>query len=59
MSKKDREYLKLKDLALVKGWHIPPDELYISTWIAYWKACEAYEINQDAGRPVIPHRTGR
>jgi len=41
------------------GWKLPvntafPDE----SWLAYWKAMDAYAHGETAGRPVPPHRSG-
>lgn len=54
------EFMNWQSLAASKGWKLPGNSpLSNETWIAYWKACERYERDPSAGRPVIPHRSGR
>ncbi len=48
-----------------RGWKLPNnDALPKEAWINYWLQCEEYERkvaagDEDPGRPVVPHRTGR
>lgn len=52
------EYKKWLKKAQAKGWKTPVNtELPEHSWIAYWKACDEYELNPNAGRPVVPHRS--
>lgn len=53
------DYKKLLKKAEKKGWKTPINNaIPESAWVAYWQACEEYERNPDAGRPVVPHRSG-
>jgi hypothetical protein len=52
---------KLREKAKKKGWVTPPTALNAfpdHSWVSYWEACEEYERNPNAGRPVPPHRSG-
>jgi hypothetical protein len=51
--------LRLYQLATEKGWKLPPlnDPFLAHSWNIYWAQCEEYERNQEAGRPVAPHRS--
>lgn len=53
------EYEKWLKKAQQRGWKTPANNLHPAhSWVAYWKACETYERNPEAGRPVLPHRSG-
>jgi hypothetical protein len=50
-------FQRLFKKAQKKGWKTPTNNVFPEeTWIAYWQACEEYERNPEAGRPVVPHR---
>lgn len=52
-------YLRWLKKAQEKGWKTPTNNAtQEASWLAYWQACEAYERNPNAGRPVVPHRPG-
>ena len=52
------EYQYWLKKAQAKGWTVPTNNaLPEHSWIAYWLACENYERNPHAGRPVVPHRS--
>jgi len=54
------EYKKYRRLALKHGWKVPTNSVFPDeSWVTYWKGMEAYYVNPDNGRPIIPHRTGR
>lgn len=63
-------YIDWKREAAGRGWQIPPEGSHVShpdwheAWVRYWQAMDDYEEkiasgDQDPGRPVVPHRTGR
>ncbi len=52
------EYQKLLKEAQEKGWKTPTNtSLPQNSWMNYWIACQQYERNPSAGRPVVPHRS--
>lgn len=52
------EFQHWQNLAVAKGWKLPGNSpLPNESWIAHWKACDAYERDPSGGRPVVPHRS--
>ncbi len=51
------------DLALTNavrhGWKTPPSNPPCgeAAWMNFWRQCEAYEKDPNAGRPVVLHRS--
>lgn len=60
---KTGRFNKLLRLAKANGWKTPTVvELDIhgeKTWVNYWMGCDRLKKDPNAGRPIIPHRTGR
>ncbi len=53
------EFKRLSKLAVRKGWKTPANDVFSDeVWIRYWRACEQYERDPSAGRPIPPHRSG-
>jgi len=52
------EFQEWQNKAVARGWKLPGNSpLPNAAWVAYWKACDAYECDPSRGRPVPPHRS--
>lgn len=56
----DLEYEYAREHAQSQGWTCPDSTTIFdkSVWIRYWTDVDASEKNPDAGRAIIPHRSG-
>jgi len=55
------EYEKALSQAKENGYKLPPRDAAVflgeRAWMNYWAQCDAYALNPNAGRPVVPHRS--
>lgn len=55
-------YVELSEVAKDCGYSMPETPGAHShgerVWVSYWEGCIAHAQNPDAGRPIIPHRSG-